>query len=164
MELKEFDLQVVKIKENSVYVEYTSPNKLHKEDVDILPHPDLIKEVGKLTPILNKVFENNRMKATGISVKKLNEDRLVTITGVISFASGKKKGISSEGFQPSGYYDFEDELFEITDNIILETYAFLFGEKTGDKQGELFDKKADKEKEKKPKGKAAVIKEEEEPI
>ncbi|OGM08865.1 hypothetical protein A2Z67_02550 [Candidatus Woesebacteria bacterium RBG_13_36_22] len=163
MNLNEFDLQVVKIKENSVYVEYTSPNKLHKEDVDILPHPDLIKEVGKLTPILNKVFENNRMKATGISVKKLNEDRLVTITGVITFASGKKKGISSEGFQASGYYDFEDKLFEVTDNIILETYAFLFDEKTGDKQGKLFDP-ADKPKDKKSKGKAAAIKEEDDPI
>jgi hypothetical protein len=155
MEFTEFDLQVVKIKENSVYVEYTSPNKLHKEDVDILPHPDLVNEVGKLSPILNTVFDNTRMRATGVSIKKLNEERLVTITGIISFASGKKKGISSEGFQPSGYYDFEDDLFEIANNIIVETYAFLFEGKVGNKQGDLFDKTD------KPEGKDAAVKEEE---
>lgn len=164
MTFNEFNLHVVKIKENSVYVEYTSPNKLHKEDVDLLPHPDLVNEVGLLTPILNGVFENNRMKATGISIRDLNEERLVTITGVISFASGKKKGISSEGFQQTGYYDFEDNLFDITDNIILETYAFLFEGKIGNKQGDLFEKDDDEEPENTEPESSEPVNKEEDPI
>lgn len=139
MEEANFILMSIKVTADKTTVVFTARGNDVKttKELKVRPHPDLVAEIAKLNAMLNEVFKNDSMSATGLSVSGTGKEQKITITGKITFTSGRQVGLSSEPFTKDGYYTFEADLWTLKDNISSEVFAYLFQNKIADTQKEI---------------------------
>ena len=134
-----FILLTAKVTSDKTTIKFTSPGSdtVTTKESGTRPHPDMMVEIAKLDAILNSVFKNNIMTATGMTIKKGEKEEQISVTGKATFSSGRTSGLSSESFTQSGYYDFEDTLWETKELIRLEAFAYVFDGKKADTQADI---------------------------